>query len=146
MSFLDRIKDKIKKETIISKEAAEDQIILFIGYYDFDIPTLQKTDEHGAFETLLETIKTKIMEGDISIEDVDGVPVIKQTLSNGKVIEYGEPNAQSCIEKNKYKDNDSKMLGVLGAVSGQGIDIIRKLKGKDRMTAYKVGNLFLLIA
>lgn len=148
MGILDRLTKKMKENLgpqPVSEESAEAQLLLFVEYYDIDLENIkQNKQSEEVLEANYKSIVKRIRLGVISIEPgEDGAPIVKQKMKNGDLYEYGEPTAESTIAKTKYKDEDNKMLSVLGSLCGHKMDDMRKLRGADRMAAFRIGSLFL---
>lgn len=143
MGILDKIREeqaKREKENVISEEVAIEQLVSFLDYFGMEI---QEIESDAAAEGSIKGLISKIRKGYISIEMIEGAPVVKMPLQkSGEVLEFNEPTGRTSVVKNKYKNSDDKLLGVLGQLCGKGYDIMKELKGLDRMNLLIVGGLF----
>lgn len=121
----------------VSQEVAEEQIYEFISYYNIDINQMEDA------ESTYEAISMEIRHGRLSIETSEGYPVIKQIREGADDIVYKKITHELVKVKNKYTIDDDKILAILGKLSGLGYDLMTKLEGADRMTAFRAGALFL---
>jgi len=137
----------IKHENIIDDKSAEDQVDIFLNFYDPD------TDKPG-FKEILPDLKRHIRRGRVEITEAgaDGDINVKQILQrktndnevrelNYKVI----GGAAKEMMKTEFKSEFSKVYAVLGALSGGSKMGISRLTGIDLSVAETLGALFLLV-
>ena len=136
-----------KHKNEIDEQSAQDQIDIFLDFYDPD------TDKPG-FKEILPDLKRHIMRGRIEISEpeVDGDIVIRQVLKRKagenevRELIYGVVGGASKeMMKSDYKSEFSKVYAVLGSLSGGSKMGISRLKGVDLSAAETLGALFLLV-
>lgn len=113
---------------MLSQEAANDQLQVFIDYYDIDLSDLG--DAGGVIKN--RTIR-HIMKGRLEItEDADGLKV-SQILKGGDKITYSEIQGKHKITMGKKPDGDAhgKSYALMGALCGNGEAFILKQGGRD---------------
>jgi hypothetical protein len=132
----------------LSEQSAEDQLNLFLEYYELmeeDIPETQKSAFISACKRIIKAIRL----GRLEITNVDGIKIV-QTLKNpigeSQTIEYGRIVGKAKIAmKGKVDDDYGKMYALLGSLSGLGEVAIQKLEGPDLSIAECLGLLFLQV-
>jgi hypothetical protein len=135
--------------SVISDETASEQIDAFLDYYDIDPETLpEKVGD--AIVSSLAKIKRAIMAGQLEIVVDTETITITQNLTKppkgfpGPVV-YREITGQAKIGIKDDSGDYGKMYAFLGALCGEGIGVIQKLKGKDLSLAEALGCCFLQV-
>lgn len=158
--------DETTKKIKVSKENAEEQLLLLEEYYDIDEEDfLDGVDvsesEAGELEAATREgyrmakrrLLRAIMRGHLEIKEEDNSLLVVQTLrkppaSLGKSsITYNEVSGQAKIGMQKYKDNNlyGKMYAFLAGLSRLDESIFRNLRGADLSIAESLGAVFLRV-
>lgn len=151
MGLIERLKKSQKKRKfIVSEESAFEQFNRLIEHYSLGhiIEHLDNLEakERGAVELEIEMIINDIRYGVFEIpEPGENGLEIKHTISNGEIFTYKEMDAQSILVIEKYKTTREKTWGLLGYLSGQGPDVIKKLKPEDRRPAEVLSSFLLAV-
>ena len=125
------------KKYKLSEDAANDQLDLFFGYYDFDmddIPEKQLEAVEASTKRIIKAIrkgKVEIVEGE-SLKIVQHVTVKnKEGVKEDSVLEYGEISGRSKLSMGKKSDTDfnGRIYALCGSLTGLGETGILKLKG-----------------
>ena len=136
-------------ETKLSEETAQDILEQFIDYYEID-PADMSDDVGEAITTSLVKIRKAIQKGRIEINIDSETITIKQHL---KKPHPGIENPLIYKEivgtaKTPIKPDVShyiKIYTFLGALSGEGLSNIQKLRGADLSLAESLGTVFLQV-
>jgi len=134
---------------VISEEIANEQIESLKAYYDIEVDDFPK-DVKAAVVSSFKKVRRAIMAGRLEIDTAGDDIVIKQTLakppegSDGQIV-YKEVSGVAKDGLNDDHSSHKKMYYFLGVLSGQGAQIIRKLKGPDLSVAEALGCIFLQV-
>lgn len=128
----------------ISKQAAKDQLVKLLDYYDYDFKELDKDQQSYA-----EKVQRGIMKGRLEI--LEGGKV-KQDLihplgDDGGIssLEYRPAKGSDKHEMDEYGANEhnKRAQALMGVLSGKGISVIEELTGPDLTYMENLGILFL---
>lgn len=134
---------------VISEETATEQIDALIEYYDIDVKSMPENLQR-AIESSLQKIKRSVMAGQLEIDISDEMIKITQTLTRppkgfaGPLV-YKEVTGQAKIGIKDDSGDYGKMYNFLGALTGEGIGVIQRLRGRDLSLAEALGALFLQV-
>ncbi len=135
---------------IISRESAEQQLNLFLEYYDIVKEDIKDESQENSLSQTCNILIRAIMRGALEIsEDSDGLKVI-QHLEKTKFevldIEYkvcGGATKLYAVEKSKG-DNAKAIYLLMGSLSNLGYETMKKFKATDSKVLENLGLLFLL--
>lgn len=141
--------DTLPVENILSEESAQELLDQFTAYYEIDTENLPDALK-SAMTYCLSHMKRAIRTGRLEIEVGDETIVIKQNLRKelpgvGKTLTYKEVSGAAKIPMKEDSGNYGKVYTFLGALSGEGVGAIAKLKGADMSLAESLGTVFLQI-
>lgn len=140
-----------KNDLVISQEAAEEQLNLFLNYYDID---LEDTGNDKDLARANRSVKNKIIravrKGLVEFKEEDDTLNVYQNLTKPlqgvtSPIKYKEPTGHSKIAMKESENTDQygKMYNLLGGMSGEGKKPFLQMKGKDLSIAESLALLFL---
>jgi len=143
----------MENKNIIPRDSAEQQVDLFLDFYDID------TDEDASdtnHRNMLKASKNKlikhVMRGRVEIsENDDGDVVVKQTLKFPvNDVDHLEYKVLGGIAKKQMKnaedsDYSGKVYNLCGSLTGWTGNSIAKLKGVDLSVVECLGALFLVV-
>ena len=127
----------------LSEESANDQLKIFLDYYDINIELFEGNIRSGmnmAFAKIINGIRKGKLE--ITEKD-DGISVI-QTLRNGEKITYAEISGRHKISMGD-KEEYGKIYALMGSLSGLGEKAISSFKGADLGLVECLGTLYIQI-
>jgi hypothetical protein len=148
MSLADYISDK-QPEYKISEESAKEQVRELISHYELDF-SFEQDDKDGekATERILDALTGFYREGLIeNVKDDNlGLCVVQHT-GKGMLIRYREVKGDDCAVVEKYGENEkyTRIWALMGRLCGQGEDIVKKLKGRDKQAMIGLAWLFLSV-
>ncbi len=149
---LKKLKEINKEPYKISEDSAIEQIVELFDYYDIPIERFEQSEKaEAAGENILDSLIIYFRTGQLQIvRTEEGILNIIQTTQSGAKIEYQEVKAKHKKVMDKYgTENYKRIYAFLGAVSGEGSDVIEQLKtgGKqnDLAVAEILGTLFLAV-
>lgn len=132
--------DKFK----LSQEAAEDNLMLFLDYYEIYPDEFETEEEKAAVNLSFNKLINAIRLERIEFKE-DGISI--QTLINGSKIEYTALRGTAKVQ-GKYKKNESEIVArtrrlysIMGSLSGLGSESMAKMNAIDLMTMECVGFL-----
>ena len=122
----------IEKKYVLAEENALIPLLQLLQAYDFDIEGEINKETKQIKETIAESLLEYFRLGYLSLDD-DGITIIqklKNPPANVKEIKYTEFKGEHKMAMDKFKADQmqSKAFALVGAVSGLGIDGIKKLK------------------
>ena len=137
-----------KRELILSEEAARDQIVELLEYYDIDVDG-DTSDERAnqGVEKILDKLTTFVRQGVLEVgTDDKGKIQVKHNLSGGESLVYGEINARAKVvmEKCDQNANYSRVYALMGSLCGLGKGAIEKLPAKDLNVVEVLGTVFMI--
>lgn len=145
----------IKKDTekyILSEESAFLQVMSFLEFYDVDIEEIKDEKARNATESVLEKIVSFIRMEYISIEKIEGVPIVIQYIDGNKTdenkkLQYKQITGKAMEQTDGFgeNDNNAKTHALLGSLSSVGKAGIEQLSGKNLSAAQCLSALFLSI-
>lgn len=142
--------EKKKKEMVLSEEAAEQQLQLFLDYYDIDLEDTDDKDLLRANRSVKKKVIKAIRKGLVEVKEENETLNVYQTLEKPmqgitNPIRYKEPTGHSKIamKESDKEDYYGKMYNLLGGMSGEGKAPFLKMKGKDLSIAESLALLFL---
>jgi len=143
--------NKKDPKNAISAELAQDQVDLFLEFYDID-PEFFPESTDVAIEAHISGLKKAIMRGRLSIQEKDeSLIVVQRPARKGKNIPesltYRELEGSHKVAMSKAGSDDSyiRLHTLMGALSKEGADVMAKLRGCDMGDMENLGNLFLLV-
>jgi hypothetical protein len=141
-----------KRKLDISYEAAENELDVFLDYYDIYPEEMVKEDEKDNLLSALENIIIHIRAGLISFEttkdgDVNVIQKLKNAPEGTKQTAIYEsiniPNAKVQMKNAKNDDQYGKMYALMGCLSGSGAQWVKSRKGVDYKVMEALSVLFL---
>ncbi|KPK96007.1 hypothetical protein AMJ80_02380 [bacterium SM23_31] len=138
---------KINKTQTISKEAAENQVVELLNYYDIDIETFDMTkDTEFAGERTLKALVNYYRKGQLKNRKDEKSFKVIQTLRSGTTVDYGEPTATTKMQLDKVDNNDTyeRIYTFMGSLGNLDIESIKKFHSNDLAVLEVLGNTFLL--
>jgi len=148
--MIEENKDDVKKGYILSKEAAEEQLDLFLDYYGIDLEDEDDKDVLRANRSTKKKIIRAIRKGLIEVKELDDTIEVHQKLVKTyprleSPIKYFEPTGRSKIGMKDSENTDvfGKIYALLAGMSKEGKEKFLNLKGVDLSVAESLGLLFL---
>lgn len=137
------------KKVKISKEAAADQMKIFLDYYDIDQKDIVIEQGPEAIETILNRLIRAISTGNIEIQD-NGAKVIqhlKFPIGEISTITYGELSAINKLAMDSVSNNkqNAKVLALMGSLAGVPGSALMNLKGVDLSIMERLFTLFMVV-
>lgn len=132
--------------TVISREVAEEQLDLFLDYYDLEIDDFANEAMKEQFETSCNKLIKAIMKGHLEVKE-DSDLYVTQILRNGESMNYAVVSGKHKIAMKGKKDTDGygKIYTLIGSITSLGETAISKLKGVDLSIAECLGFLYLQV-
>jgi hypothetical protein len=139
-------------ENIISEEMAQEQIDLFLEFYEIDLDDLDNEDLKDALSISIKKVFKAIRKGRLEIIEVEDSVHVKQILkkkkpeklpSNEVIYKELEGVAKVNMKSRDPEDQYGKIYALLGSLSGLGTPIITQFKSTDLSIAECLGALFL---
>lgn len=139
-----------KKEPVISKENAIDQIMVLLERYDIDTAEMED-EESKAFEQTIDNVVKAIMKGALEVFEANGEVKVKQIIQNTsekstvKELIYSECKGKHHILMKKGANDQAKMLSLMFSMceTNGGFSIIEQLKSSDLKYLEYLSLLFL---
>ncbi len=135
----------------ISEEVAQDQLDMFLDYYEFELESLP-SDQRMVVEYSLKRLNTAIRKGFLEIKIEDDTIKVTQILKKPPApdmtqIVYAELSGKHKIAMRDKKNEDQygRMYSLVGSMTGFGETFFYSLKGIDISIAECLGGLFLLV-
>jgi hypothetical protein len=137
---------------ILSEEAANDQIVAMLDYYDIDVEKLSEgSDKESkraarAIERALEQLSEHVRTGKLQFErNAAGKLEVIQTLVNGETLTYREIDAKAKLAMECFDPNAgySRTYAFMGSLSGIGKAAIEKMSAVDLSVTELLGTVFL---
>jgi hypothetical protein len=136
-----------KKEMILSEEAARDQIVELLEYYDIDVDRNEVEDAVSKqVENTLDQLTLYVRQGVLEIARNDkGKLEVKHNLSGGDTLVYGEINSKAKLAMEKFdpKAGYSRTYAFMGSLCGLGKGAIEKLPAIDLGVVEVLGTVFM---
>jgi hypothetical protein len=127
-----REKEEIKYQ--LSEEVAEDQLIMFLDFYEIRESNFYTEDEKAVYHACLKRVVDAIRKGRVTFNE-DGT--FDQTLSDGRNVHYGVLKGKAKIQ-NKAVRNESedamrtrRQYAMMGSLSGLGTNAIADFSAVD---------------
>lgn len=136
-----------KKNYILGKEAAKDQLEIILDRYDLDLDSIDDKDLKKALKNSENRLIEAFRLGRLEVKsDNDDFKVI-QILKNGKRLEYREIDgvAKTQMAGKDVNDMYGKTYSLMGSLCGQGEAVIKNLKGVDLALSEVLGLVFLSV-
>jgi plasmid stabilization system protein ParE len=135
-----------KKEYILSKSAAENELEKMFDYYEIDVDEIEDKDLKKAIKQGYDRLIKAVRLGRLQIKIEQGITVI-QTLRNGEELVYKEINGEAKMAMAGKEQNDyyGKSYALMGSLSDWGEGAIKKLKGVDLSLVEVLGMIFLSV-
>ena len=135
-------------ETILSEEVAQEQINVFMDYYDIDLDALDE-DTRKIVDGSLKTIKRGVMKGVIEITTDEGLS-ITQTLKRPPEktsgdLKYKVATGKARAIMNEKSGPHEKCYQLIGFLTGLGDRAIKSLEIVDLKYCEAFGALFLSV-
>jgi len=135
-----------EKKIQLSEESAKAQLQIFLDYYELDLEDEDK-DMKRSMDMFSGKLIRAIMKGrlEFSLNESDRL-VITQILKDSKEkFTYKVIDGESKLAMRKYdvNDADGKMFALMGYLSGEGYDIMKKLESVDLSTMQAIA-IFLM--
>jgi len=136
-------------ENVISEERATEILNEFFDWYNFDVDVIDDEDTKPTLRTSILKMKRAIRQGLLEVEVTDTI-TITQNLKHeiptvGKELKYKEIDGSSKVGIKDSSQSVAKVYMFLGALCGEGLEVIQKLKGPDLSLAEALGFVFLQI-
>jgi hypothetical protein len=140
-----------KPDYIISEEAATDQVVALLEYYDIDVEKAPESagDEGGlsprdALERALEQLTDYARRGLVEISTgKESKITVKQTLTDGSEIEYREVNARAKLAMDRVKGKGySRLYALMASLANLPPAAIEKLPPRDLAVVEVLGSVF----
>ena len=134
--------------TVISRAVAEEQLDLFLDYYDLEIEDFANEAMKEQFETSCNKLVKAITKGRLEIkEDEESNLCVTQILRNEEHMEYAVVSGKHKIAMKGKKETDGygRIYTLLGSITSLGETAISKLKGVDLSIAECLGFLYLQV-
>jgi len=121
-----------KPEYKLSEEAAVEQIVAMLAYYDYDIDAIEDADERKSAEDTLNKLVRFIRLGKVEIM-TDHDPPYAVQYAGDDVVEYkGSINkAKSAMDGYARDARYSMLKAFMGSLSGLGKGGVDRMDGKD---------------
>jgi hypothetical protein len=125
---MDGVKEEKKITNTISEESARKQLEYLFSCYDFSVDDIEDKTISSVFKQSEKKLVRKIMNGKLSIENIEGRPIVKQYMSKkynklGEIISYSPITAMKKIAFPREEDCRSdehrnlKIMQILSDVS-----------------------------
>jgi hypothetical protein len=136
----------------ISKEAAQEQVDLFMDLYDIDPDFLPENRVSNLKTIEMQNVKN-IMRGRVEIKEEDGQAVITQFLtkpikagqSEIKQLVYKNFGATAKMEMDKVEGEHAKINALLSSMCNESTVTLQKMKGIDQSVAEMIGSFFMYV-
>ena len=132
---------------ILSEEAATEQVIQLLDYYDIDVEALIEGDKKGALalERSLDLVARAVRKGmlEVNFDENNKIKVV-QHLSGGGELAYREVNAVAKLAMDSVSDSAGykRIYAFMGSLAGIGVAGIKKLDVKDLAVVEVLGTVF----
>lgn len=138
-----------EKGITLSKESAEKEAQKFLDYYEISREDLEDGALIEAYDMSLPGFIKGIQKGFISFEhseDPKKAYCVVQKLRSGTSLTYKELDGDAKVEMGKIPSAQftKKIYTLLGKLSGEGIEVVKKLRGPDIKRAEIIGQMLLL--
>ena len=140
---------KKDKKFLISEEAAVDQVVRLLGYYDIDVDRLTSGDDSemaAKFEMALDSVRDYFRTGQLELGEADGSKLtVIHHLRGGDTLTYGEVSSKAKIAMERFDPQAgySRLYAFMGALCGIGKGAIEKLGPQDLSVVEVLGTVFL---
>lgn len=140
-----------KPDFVISEEAATDQVVQLLEYYDIDIMAAPESagEEGGlspreALERALDQLTGYVRQGVLEISlDQNSKIAVKQTLTDGSAIDYREVNARAKLAMDRVKGKGyARIYAFMGSLGNLPPVAIEKLPPRDLAVVEVLGTVF----
>jgi hypothetical protein len=139
---------KYERPTPIPRRHADEQMQILLDYYDVDRDFIIDSMKDPLDNCIMGMLKS-ITRGRLTVVDKEGGPHIVQKLEKPvpgmETITYRPPGSKLAVALKNVSKDESRLLGALGALSGNAPDEFDELDHTDRQTAEDVGNYFLFV-
>ncbi len=139
---------KFKQKVIIPRDIAEQQVEMFMEYYDLD-PEFIPEQIKAMMDLHRMGLVKAIMRGRLSIEESgSGIKVIqipKKEICGKKRIEYRELDAMAIKASRRADDPESQLFALMAALGAVPEDELDGMEPHDRRVVRDLGNCFLTI-
>lgn len=130
----------------LSKEAAMDQVMTFLSYYDIDVARITDEQALEQSERTLEHLCSFVEEGRVEIRRGEGEKLeVVHNLKGGLAVVYGEVNATAKLAMDKYpaEARYARVYAMMGSLSSLGSEGIQKFHVRDLAVVDILGSLFM---
>jgi hypothetical protein len=139
----------MKNKSVLSKEAAREQVEIFCDYYDLAEEFITPNNK-PYYNTLKAALSKEIQRGRIEIEEKNDELVVTQNLvkpvQGYENFEYKEISAAAKVAMGKAEGNSQDgILHLMAALANVNYTVLHRLKGVDMSALETVANLFLLV-
>lgn len=137
---------KAAKAALLSEEAAMDQVMMFLSYYDIDVARITEEQSLQQSERTLDHLRSFIQEGRVEIRRGEGETLeVVHNLKGGSSVIYYEVNADAKLAMDKYpaEARYARVYALMGALCKLGSDAIKKFHVRDLAVVDILGSLFM---
>ena len=140
-----------KTEFLLSEEAATDQVVELLDYYNIDVDRLTagetKDDKASAaaLEKALDHVRDAFRSGQLEVSrDAGGKLLVTQHITGGTTLVYVEVGAKHKLAMEKFDPaaGYSRIYAFMGALCGVGKTGIEKLPVRDLSVVEVLGSVF----
>jgi hypothetical protein len=143
--------NETKTKNKISRELAQEQVDLLLEFYDIDVEFFPE-ESRPSVQAHIDGVLKGIMRGRLSVMNKDGdLVIVQRPTRKGKNVPeslaYAELEGKHKVEMSRCEDNGNypRMYTLAGAMTKEGADVIKSLKGCDLGDAENLVNLFLIV-
>lgn len=142
-----------KHEHFLSEEAATEQVVDLLEYYDIDVEKIPEEiagqdsiNPREGVERALDAVRDYIRRGvlEVARDPKSGAVVVNHTLVSGAIITYGELTAKAklAMDKATKTGNYSRIYALMGSLCGIGQAAVEKFSARDLSVAEVLGAVF----
>ena len=135
-----------KKESMISEKVAQDQLNIFLDYYDIENDESDESPEGIAITTACKKVIKYIQDGLIIIVDEgESIKVTQKLCKSKTIMTYSIMSGRHKIamDKNTNNNNFKRMYQLIASLTSLPIKTIEDLKGKDLKVVEYLSVLFI---
>jgi hypothetical protein len=136
------------KEEKISIQSAQNELNKMMDYYEIEVDEIEDEELKKAIKQGYERAIKAVRKGRLEIKVENGTIKIIQTMKDGKtkyVYKEIDGEAKMAMAGKKQDDYYGKAYALMGSLSENGENAVKKLKGVDLSLAEVLGMLFLAV-
>lgn len=139
---------RTEKKYILAEEAAFEQVMELLEYYDIDVEKMPEEGEgispKAAFERALDQLTEYFRTGQVELNrDKDGKLEVVHHLAGSETVTFREVNAKAKLAMDRVKGTGySRIYAFMGSLCGLGSAAIEKMPPRDLAVVEVLGTVF----